>query len=119
MDDWIPCEGQGMSTFETSHKGIELWVSILEKAHVKLHGSYEALEGGVVHDALVDLTRGVGEEIDMFHESSQLDFVNGCLWFQFQRFKQEGFLFRVGSPSSFNVYVSSSGIMQGHGYSLL
>jgi hypothetical protein len=68
MDDWIPCEGQGKLAFATSHKGNELWVSILEKVHAKLHGSYEALEGGIVHDALVDLTGGVGEEIDMFHE---------------------------------------------------
>jgi hypothetical protein len=75
MDDWIPYEGQGKPTFATSHKGNELWVSILEKAHAKLHGSYKALERAVVHDALVDLIGGAGKEIDMFHESSQLDFV--------------------------------------------
>jgi hypothetical protein len=55
---------------------------MLEKVHTKLHGSYEALEGGVVHDALVDLIGGAREEIDMFHEFSQLDFVNRHLWFQ-------------------------------------
>jgi hypothetical protein len=98
MDDWIPCEGQGMPTFETSRKGNELWVSILENSHVKLHGSYEALEGGVVHDAFIDLTRGAGEKIDTFHESSQLDFVNGHLWFQLQIFKQEGFLLKASNP---------------------
>ncbi len=56
MDDQIPCEGQGKPAFVTSQKGNELWVSILEKVHAKLYGSYEALEGGVVHDALVNLT---------------------------------------------------------------
>ncbi len=119
VDDWIPCEGQGKPAFATSRKGNELWVSILEKAYAKLHGSYEALEGGVVQDALVDLTGGAGEEIDMFHESSQLDLVSGRLWFQLQRFKQEGFLLGAGSPSGSDVHVSSSGIVQGHGYSLL
>ncbi len=119
MDDWIPCEGQGKLTFVTSHKGNELWVSILEKAHAKLHGSYEALEGGVVHDALVDLIGGAKKEIDMFHESSQLDFVNGHLWFQLQIFKQEGFLLKVDSVSSSDVPISLNAIMQRHGYFLL
>ncbi len=82
MDDWIPYEGHGKPAFATSHKGNELWVSILEKAHAKLHGSYKALKKGVVHDALVDLTGGAGEKIDMFHESSQLDFVSRHVWFQ-------------------------------------
>jgi hypothetical protein len=47
----------------------------LGESSMKLHGSYKALERGVVHDALVDLIGSVREEIDMFHESSQLDFV--------------------------------------------
>jgi hypothetical protein len=70
MDDWIPYEGHGNPTFATNHIGNELWVSILEKVHARLHGSYEALKRGVIHDAFVGLTRGEGEEIDMFHESS-------------------------------------------------
>lgn len=55
IDDWIPCESPGKPAFATSRKGNELWVSILEKAYAKMHGSYEALEGGLVQDALVDL----------------------------------------------------------------
>jgi hypothetical protein len=90
VDDWIPCEARGKPAFATSRKGNELWVSILEKAYAKLHGSYEALEGG-----------------------------HGRLWFQLQRFKQEGFLLGAGSPSGSDVHVSSSGIVQNHAYSLL
>jgi len=33
---------------------IYIWFSILEKAYAKLHGSFEALEGRLVQDALVD-----------------------------------------------------------------
>ncbi|XAR62905.1 Calpain-3 [Bertholletia excelsa] len=119
VDDWIPCESPGKPAFATSRKGHELWVSILEKAYAKLHGSYEALEGGLVQDALVDLTGGAGEEIDMRSAQAQIDLASGRLWSQLLRFKQEGFLLGAGSPSGSDVHISSSGIVQGHAYSLL
>ncbi|KAK6936992.1 Peptidase C2, calpain, catalytic domain [Dillenia turbinata] len=119
VDDWIPCEAPGRPAFATSRKGSELWVSILEKAYAKLHGSYEALEGGLVQDALVDLTGGAGEEIDMRSAQAQIDLASGRLWSQLLRFKQEGFLLGAGSPSGSDVHISSSGIVQGHAYSLL
>ncbi|KAK7819504.1 calpain-type cysteine protease dek1 [Quercus suber] len=119
VDDWIPCEAPGKPAFATSRKGNELWVSVLEKAYAKLHGSYEALEGGLVQDALVDLTGGAGEEIDMRSSQAQIDLASGRLWSQLLRFKQEGFLLGAGSPSGSDVHISSSGIVQGHAYSLL
>ncbi|CAM8889204.1 unnamed protein product [Rhodiola kirilowii] len=119
VDDWIPCESPTKPAFATSRKGNEFWVSILEKAYAKLHGSYEALEGGLVQDALVDLTGGAGEEIDMRSAQAQIDLASGRLWTQLFRFKQEGFLLGAGSPSGSDVHISSSGIVQGHAYSIL
>lgn len=119
VDDWIPCESPGKPAFATSKKVNELWVSILEKAYAKLHGSYEALEGGLVQDALVDLTGGAGEEIDLRSAQAQIDLASGRLWSQLLRFKQEGFLLGAGSPSGSDVHISSSGIVQGHAYSVL
>nr|XP_009403924.1 PREDICTED: calpain-type cysteine protease ADL1 isoform X1 [Musa acuminata subsp. malaccensis] len=119
VDDWIPCESPGKPAFATSRKRNELWVSVLEKAYAKLHGSYEALEGGLVQDALVDLTGGAGEEIDMRTAQAQIDLASGRLWSQLLHFKREGFLLGAGSPSGSDVHVSSSGIVQGHAYSIL
>ncbi|KAL5708598.1 Calpain-type cysteine protease dek1 [Ranunculus cassubicifolius] len=119
VDDWIPCESPGKPAFATSRNKNEIWVSILEKAYAKLHGSYEALEGGLVQDALVDLTGGAGEEIDIRSADVQIDLASGRLWSQLLRFKQEGFLLGAGSPSGSDVHISSSGIVQGHAYSLL
>jgi hypothetical protein len=50
VDDYLPCKAKRPDepVFATSSKAGELWVSILEKAYAKLHGCYEALEGGVV-----------------------------------------------------------------------
>lgn len=84
-----------------------------------MHGSYEALEGGLVQDALVDLTGGAGEEIDMRSAQAQIDLASGRLWSQLLRFKREGFLLGVGSPTGSDVHISSSGIVQGHAYALL
>lgn len=119
VDDWIPCESPGKPAFSTSRKGNEMWVSLLEKAYAKLHCSYEALEGGLVQNALVDLTGGSGEEIDMRSAEAQIDLTSGRLWSQLLRFKQEGFLLGTGSPSGSDVHISSSGIVQGHAYSIL
>ena len=43
----------------------EFWVSLMEKAYAKLHGCYEALNGGTMDTALVDLTGGVSVRYDL------------------------------------------------------
>ena len=46
VDEHLPCLANGKPAFATSKDG-ELWVSILEKAWAKLHGTYARTEGGL------------------------------------------------------------------------
>lgn len=77
----------------------------------------------VFQDALVDLTGGAGEEIDMASPSSKIDLASGKLWRQLLRFKEANFLLGAGSPSGSEGLpeesVSVAGIVQGHAYSIL
>jgi hypothetical protein len=43
----------------------EFWVPLMEKAYAKLHGGFEALNGGSMAEALVDLTGGVSEKYNL------------------------------------------------------
>ncbi len=54
VDDYFPCNRHG-PLFSRSN-GDELWVLLAEKAFAKLHGSYEAIESGYTHEAMMDLT---------------------------------------------------------------
>jgi hypothetical protein len=66
VDTLIPCsETTRKPLFAHCKDPNELWVPLLEKAYAKLHGSYEALDGGSVTAALVDLTGGIAETLDL------------------------------------------------------
>ena len=40
-------------------------MALLEKAMAKLHGSYEAIEGGMPIEAMVDMTGGLAERYEL------------------------------------------------------
>ncbi|ROT77546.1 Calpain-A [Penaeus vannamei] len=64
IDDRLPTK-DGVLMFARSADPSEFWVALVEKAYAKLHGTYEALEGGQSMDAMVDLTGGLAERYDM------------------------------------------------------
>ncbi|KAM8838525.1 calpain-10 [Synchiropus picturatus] len=60
IDDTLPCI-DSTPCFSRCHSPNAFWVSLLEKAYAKLHGSYERLWAGQVYEAMVDLTGGLAE----------------------------------------------------------
>ena len=67
------------------------------QAFAKSYGSYAALEGGWVHDALVDLTGGVGETIDLHTEVDGA--LHAGLWSRLCEIHAAGHLLGAGSPA--------------------
>lgn len=61
IDDLIPVRPSGQPLFVHSGRSTEFWPTLLEKAYAKLNGSYEALNVGLVGDAMDDLTGGLTE----------------------------------------------------------
>lgn len=66
IDDRIPVfDSEGSEpqyVFGHCNDSTELWVSLIEKAYAKAYGCYQALNGGLIDDALVDLTGYVAEK---------------------------------------------------------
>ncbi|KAH7957392.1 hypothetical protein HPB52_018538 [Rhipicephalus sanguineus] len=85
----------------------EFWVALLEKAYAKLHGSYEALEGGQAMDAMVDLTSGLAERYDLQDAPENLF----------------GFLLKASEHGAFGDWwlattADPNGLVSGHAYTV-
>uniref|UniRef100_T1IN91 Calpain catalytic domain-containing protein n=1 Tax=Strigamia maritima TaxID=126957 RepID=T1IN91_STRMM len=64
IDDYLPTIN-GELVYAHSYSQNEFWMALLEKAYAKIHGTYEALDGGNLCDALVDFTSGFAESISL------------------------------------------------------
>ncbi|KAF7662715.1 hypothetical protein LDENG_00227510 [Lucifuga dentata] len=70
IDDRLPCINSTLC-FSRCHSPTAFWVTLLEKAYAKFHGSYERLWAGQVSEALVDLTGGLAERWNLGNAVSE------------------------------------------------
>ena len=65
IDDYLPVDSNDGLVFAQSEDPNEIWVSLLEKAYAKLHGSYQSLQHGSEQEALMDITGGLVDPLRM------------------------------------------------------
>ena len=93
--------------------GQQLWTSLLEKAYAKAHGSYNAISGGWVSEALLDLTGAPTESIDLSEEEN-LEF----LWQRLREFRRHRLPMGCGTHSGQEDY-RGTGLCGSHAYSII
>lgn len=95
----------------------------MEKAYAKLHGSYEKLHGGILDEAMVDLTGGVSEQFDIRTVDIAEAIEGGQFWKDLKKYCQQGFLIGCenvqkddhGMPEE---GMGNSGILFNHAYGI-
>jgi len=124
VDDYLPTQGHGNRLPDSARReggavrgGLayskarhnQLWVPLLEKAYAKAHGSYDAIVGGWIREAMLDLTGYPCECLDFWRRG----FDSELAWAQLMSFKE--LRYPMGAATS----VSGEGIIGGHAYSVL
>lgn len=66
------CSDKPRPAFVHSKDYRELWQMLIEKAYAQYHGSYTLVEGGHVHQAMVDLTGGSAEFYNLQYAGASL-----------------------------------------------
>mmetsp|Transcript_178512 Transcript_178512/g.572055 ORF Transcript_178512/g.572055 Transcript_178512/m.572055 type:complete len:1068 (+) Transcript_178512:55-3258(+) len=118
VDDRLPCtdnqrrpDGSGLAYSRAD--GQQLWTPLLEKAYAKAHGSYKAISGGEIAEALLDLTGFPTESIDFGEDG----FDTQELWRRMVKFKEKGF--PMGCATAGNPELKEVGLCGNHAYSIL
>eukprot|EP00004_Rigifila_ramosa_P004752 TRINITY_DN1522_c1_g1_i1.p1 TRINITY_DN1522_c1_g1~~TRINITY_DN1522_c1_g1_i1.p1 ORF type:complete len:1361 (+),score=365.30 TRINITY_DN1522_c1_g1_i1:535-4083(+) len=119
IDDYLPCGHDNKLVYARSVNECEMWVSLLEKAYAKLHGCFQALNGGLVHLALVDLTGGASDELPLDNIRAKQDIASGAMWKKLLEYHQAGYLMGAGSQTGSDTQTNEQGIVLGHAYAIL
>ena len=126
VDDMVPKsitqnDPKGHSVYGHSREP-ETWVMMIEKAYAKWlrsSGGYDGLNLGLVTEALVALTGGASNELNIRSPAVQAEARSGKLWRRLVELKKVGASLGCGSPSGEDSFWDGNGIVQGHAYAIL
>ncbi len=116
IDDYLPMHQQGRLRYASCRDKQELWVPLIEKAFAKAHGSFEAIVGGFVHEALQDFT---GPQATGYTLRLKTGGNADELWKAAKDAYDNGYMLGLGSNSGKDTDFSDQGIVLGHAFSLL
>jgi len=91
----------------------EIWLPLLEKAYAKVHGDYDAIQGGDSGEAVEDMTGGVTTTLYTNRILSK-----DKLWQELLNVNKE-FIFAASSPSWGRDRSARQGVALNHAYSIL
>eukprot|EP01065_Artemidia_motanka_P048416 TRINITY_DN7789_c0_g1_i2.p1 TRINITY_DN7789_c0_g1~~TRINITY_DN7789_c0_g1_i2.p1 ORF type:complete len:851 (+),score=201.03 TRINITY_DN7789_c0_g1_i2:677-3229(+) len=114
VDDRIPCEGNAKPLFARAPRG-HAWPMLLEKAYAKFYGSYAAIEGGNIAEALHDLT---GAPVETWGARKLPD----GFWGQLRTLRRKGCAAAAGTPKTPDGQMhlkTKDGLVAGHAYGIL
>jgi hypothetical protein len=117
IDDRLPVAN---NDFALSHcrRRHEMWLPLLEKAYARYFGCYEAIEAGLISQALSDLSNGAPDTIPIKGADGQVSVNQDQLWATLEDAFQAGYLVGAGSNTGSDT-TEVQGIAQGHAYMLV
>lgn len=120
IDDYLPTDGFRLIYGRNVEQPEEFWPSLLEKAYAKLRGCYQGLNGGKLDDAIVDLTGGISERIDMKNKSEIPSNLYNLMWkcYKMNSMLGASISLKKQSSSGRREVELPNGLFMGHAYSI-
>jgi Ca2+-binding EF-hand superfamily protein len=135
VDDRLPmfvdsASGNSEYVFGHCRDKSELWVALIEKAYAKVFGCYEALNGGLIDDALTDLTGLVAEKCKISGPGGLLNLnlpdaqATEALWARLEQYRKDRTLMGCsiegeGTEGDVVFEGEMTGLLSRHAYSII
>ncbi|WAQ96125.1 CAN8-like protein [Mya arenaria] len=118
IDDYLPTDGHRLLFCYNWEEIDEFWGALLEKAYAKLRGSYDALDGGKLTDAMVDMSGGLSERINLTKKGEVSPDLYDLLWKTSQMNSLIGGSIYLPEGSTRPEVRRDNGLYMGHAYSI-